>query len=35
MQMKSFTVPPQDYVMHKGQWNDELLILSKGAARSY
>ena len=34
MQMKSFTVPPKDYVMHKGQWNDELLILSKGAARS-
>ncbi len=32
--MKSFTVTPGDLIMEKGQWHDELLILSKGLART-
>lgn len=34
MQLKSFTVPPRDSIMRQGEWNDELLILSKGAAKT-
>lgn len=34
MQMKSFTVTPGDPIMSLGEWNDELLVLSKGTART-
>ena len=33
-QMRSFTVAPGDFLMAKGDWHDELLILSKGSART-
>ena len=33
-QMKSFTVTPGDLIMEKGTWHDELLILSKGSAKT-
>lgn len=32
--MKSFTVTPGDLIMTKGEWHDELLILSKGVAKT-
>lgn len=33
-QMESFTVTPGDLIMEKGTWHDELLILSKGTAKT-
>ena len=33
-QMISFTVTPGDTIMEKGSWHDELLILSKGTAKT-
>ena len=33
-QMTSFTVTPGDVIMEKGSWHDELLILSKGTAKT-
>jgi hypothetical protein len=32
--MVPFTVSPGDFILEKGEWNQELLILSKGTART-
>ena len=34
MQLKAFTVPPKDYIMKQGECSDELLILSRGEAKT-